>query len=110
MDKASQPAHCPYVLHGGRYRSLPVSRLFGVYTVHALAAQTHLRVFAGQHASPRCVTIIENTGFLATQHHMVAFKVVIDHISPRMSLNFTVHRLPLFRSVKNSLFHNISNN
>jgi len=48
MDKASQPAHCPYVLHGGRYRSLPVSWLFSVYTVYALAAQTHLRAFAGR--------------------------------------------------------------
>lgn len=55
MDKASQPAHCPYVLHGGRYRSLPLSRVFDVRictVLCALAAQTHLRAFTDRRASP----------------------------------------------------------
>lgn len=87
MDKASQPAHCPYVLHGGRYRSLPLSRVFDVCTVLcALAAQTHLH--------PHCVTVIENIGFLVT---------IQSHLKPSM-LTY-VSRMSSIFDTSSSIFY-----
>lgn len=56
----------------------------------------HKLISAFCRPAPRCVTIIENTRFLVTQHHMVAFKIVIDHISLPECLLTPIHRLEFF--------------
>lgn len=94
MDKASQPAHCPYVLHGGRYRSLP--RLSTVRCIHRTCTCRTNSSPRFCRPTPRCVTIIENTRFLATQHHMVAFKIATDHISLPECLLTPIYRPEFF--------------